>query len=86
MILSARSAPKHTPKNSLQNKELPPSLSRFTGAEGFRGKIQKFDTRIEAIKKLRASQAGPSAVWNRFVNDRDGSGLFWKVSNKPATR
>ena len=38
-------------------------------------KIENIDARIDAIKKLRASQAGPSAVLEAMrERDRDGSG------------
>ena len=88
-ISSARRWLKPKPKENWQNKNKSPPILKplLKEMKDLEAKIQNIDSRIEVIKKLRDSQAGPRRFWKRCANE-----LQWfpdfisKPSNKPAIR
>ena len=62
-IISTQRAKAHAEEQLAEQKKLAAELEAVLQEQkDLEAKIQNIDTRIEAIKKLRASQAGPSAV------------------------
>lgn len=62
-VISTRMAKVEAERQLQEQKQIEQELAAVTKEmKDLEAKIQNIDTRIEAIKKLRASQAGPSAV------------------------